>query len=111
MRIWQDSRILVQEIYSLNKSIKDYSFKDQIQRAAISIMNNIAEGCDSGSDSLFVRYLQIAKGSCAEVKSMLYLGEDLDFYSKEDAEKCRQMVKTIVSGVQKLIIYLKQNKI
>ena len=109
LRIWQDSRIFVREIYFLNKELKDFGFKDQIQRASVSIMNNIAEGCDSGSDSLNVRYLHVAKGSCAEVKSMLYLGEDLGYYSAEKAEDLRIKVKSITSGIQKLISYLKQN--
>ena len=58
---------------------KDWGFRDQIQRASVSIMNNIAEGSESGSDAKFVNFLNIAKGSCGEVKSMLYLCEDFKF--------------------------------
>lgn len=61
----------------------DYGFKDQIQRVAVSIMNNIAEGFESGPDAKFINFLNIAKGSCSEVKSMLYLCEDLDYCSTE----------------------------
>ena len=64
--IWQLSRNVVNDIYNLMKDCKDYGFKDQIQRAAISIMNNIAEGFDSGSDKKFISYLNISllvKGS------------------------------------------------
>ena len=53
--IWQLSRNIVNDIYNLMKDCKDYGFKDQIQRAAISIMNNIAEGFDSGSDPKYGR--------------------------------------------------------
>jgi four helix bundle protein len=60
LRIWQESRLLVKDIYALSNSLKDYGFKDQLQRASISIMNNIAEGSESGTDKLFVRYLNIA---------------------------------------------------
>lgn len=72
LRVWQDARILVNDIYKMMSDCKDYGFKDQIQRAAVSIMNNIAEGSESGSDPLFIRYLKISKASCGEVRSMLY---------------------------------------
>jgi four helix bundle protein len=110
LRIWQDARILVQGVYSLTQNLKDYGFRDQIQRAAISIMNNIAEGADSGSDALFIRYLRIAKGSCGEVKSMLYVAENLNYCSVEQANELRSKSKLISASTQKLIDYLKQNK-
>ncbi len=52
---------------------KNYGFRDQIQRAVVSIMNNIAEGYESGSDAKYVNFLNIAKGSCSEVRLMLYV--------------------------------------
>lgn len=107
LRIWQDSRIFVQKIYALTKNSKDFSFNDQIKRASISIMNNIAEGNDSGSDTMFIRYLNIAKASTSEVKSMLYLAEDLNLCTKEEAETLKQESKNISAGIFKLIDYLK----
>lgn len=109
LRIWQESRLLVKEIYQLTNSLKDYGFKDQLQRAAISIMNNIAEGSESGSDKLFVRYLNIAQGSCSEVKSMLYVCEDLKYCNNIVADELRIRVKSISSGIQKLSDYLKNS--
>ena len=108
LRIWQDARTLVKDIYSITTSWKDYGFKDQLQRAVISIMNNIAEGSDSGSDNLFIRYLQIAKGSCGEVKSMLYVCEDIEYLSPEQAIELRNRVYNISSAIQKLIEYLRK---
>jgi len=110
LRIWQDARILVKEIYSITKDLKDFGFKDQLQRAAISIMNNIAEGSDSGSNGLFIRYLQIAKGSCGEVKSMLYVCEDIKYLDSEQANELRIRVYNISAAIQKLIDYLKQTQ-
>mgnify|MGYP001171444279 CR=1 FL=1 len=107
LRIWQDSRILVSKIYSLTSKNKDFSFNDQIKRASISIMNNIAEGNDSGSDTMFIRFLNIAKASCSEVKSMLYLAEDIKICTSEEAENLRQDAKNISAGIFKLIDYLK----
>lgn len=79
---WQKSRILVLRIYELMKINKDYSFKDQILRAAISIMNNIAEGFEKMTKKDFVKFLYISKGSCGEVRSMLYLAKDLKYISE-----------------------------
>ncbi len=107
LRVWQDARVFVVEIYSLTRDLKDWGFKDQLQRAAVSIMNNIAEGSDAGGDGIFVRYLHISLGSCSEVKSMLYLCEDLHYCSPERANELRIKLKQISSSVNKLINYLK----
>lgn len=110
LKIWQDARILVKEIYSLTNSIKDRGYNDQIQRAAISIMNNIAEGAESGSDIMFKKYLQIAKGSCGEVRNMLYIGVDLNYIDKEKAEPLNIQCKCISAAIFNLINYLNKSK-
>ena len=56
--IWKEARIVVNDIYELMKNCKDYAFRDQIQRAAISIMNNIAEGSESGSDAKYINFFK-----------------------------------------------------
>lgn len=111
LRIWKDARILVISVYSLMKKNRDYGFKDQIQRAAVSIMNNIAEGFEYNSDSSFIRYLNIAKGSCAEVRSMLYLCEDLGYCTSTERLKLQNQVISISSGIYKLIEYLRRKTI
>ena len=110
LKIWQDARILVKEIYSLTNSIKDRGYNDQIQRAAISIMNNIAEGAEAGSDIMFKKYLQIAKGSCGEVRNMLYIGVDLNYIDKEKAEPLNIQCKCISAAIFNLINYLNKSK-
>ena len=70
---WQKSKDLCKEIYLLFENSKDYSFKDQIQRATVSIMNNIAEEYERRTNNEFKHFLYIAKGSCGEVRSMLAL--------------------------------------
>ncbi len=81
---WQKSRKLAFEIYGKFKDIHDYGFRDQIQRAAVSIMNNIAEGFDRETNAEFRRYLFIAKGSSSEVLSMLYLAKDLNYITDNE---------------------------
>lgn len=100
--IWKESRSLINSIYKIMCSCRDYGFKDQIQRAAVSIMNNIAEGCESGSDAKFCNFLNIARGSCGEVRSMLYLCEDLGFCTKEERETLQSQVRKITSGIVNL---------
>ena len=106
LRVWQDARVLVNDIYKTMSNCKDFGFKDQLQRAAVSIMNNIAEGSDSGSDSLFVRYLKISKASCGEVRSMLYLCQDLKYISQDSVFILKDKALSLSSSIQKLIEYL-----
>jgi len=75
---WQKARELTIAVYRTFRETKDFGFKNQIERASVSIMNNIAEGFDRQTNKEFKQFLYIAKGSCAEVRSMLYLAKDLE---------------------------------
>jgi len=103
LRVWTDSRDLVGDVYKIMASCKDYGFRDQIQRAAISVMNNIAEGSEMSSDKAFIRYLKISKASCAEVRSMLYLCEDLNICDAVTSEQLRNKVMNIAGALFRLI--------
>jgi four helix bundle protein len=84
--VWKAGRELANLIYSYGHGgslAKDYSFKDQIQRAAVSVMNNIAEGFERGSNKDFAKFLFIARGSTGEVRSMLYLTMDQKHITEE----------------------------
>jgi len=81
---WQKSKIMTLKLYSLFKDSRDFGFRDQICRASVSVMNNIAEGFERKSDSEFKHFLFIAKGSCGEVRSMLYLAVDLNYINREE---------------------------
>jgi four helix bundle protein len=81
---WQKAKIMTLKIYSLMKNQKDFGFRDQLCRASVSVMNNIAEGFERKSDSEFKHFLFIAKGSCGEVRSMLYLATELNYINKEE---------------------------
>lgn len=75
--VWQKSQDLTIEIYQAFKSTRDFSFRDQVQRAALSIPNNIAEGYARRSDKAFANFLSIARGLVAELESMLITGRGL----------------------------------
>jgi len=106
LRVWQGARVFVNEIYDIMESNKDWGFRDQIQRAAVSIMNNIAEGCDSGSDAKYVNFLHIARGSCSEVCSMLYICLDRHFIEQSQFEhllaECKQLNAQLYKLTQSL---------
>lgn len=79
---WQKARELNKEIYLItNEGLfsKDFGLRDQIRRSSISIMSNIAEGFERRGDKEFIRFLNIAKGSCAELKTQLYAAIDVGY--------------------------------
>lgn len=110
MYIWRESRVLVNDIYNMMNKCRDYSFRDQIQRAVISIMNNIAEGAELGTNAKYISFLNISKGSCAEVHSMLYLCEDFKYCSENERLSMQSRTKQISVGIARLIKYLSTNK-
>ncbi len=83
---WEKSKILTIHIYSIFKETRDFSFKNQIESASVSIMNNIAEGFERKSNKEFIYFLYVAKGSCGEVRSMLYLAKELEKISEKQFE-------------------------
>jgi four helix bundle protein len=85
---------------------KEYGFKDQIKRAVISITNNIAEGSEYNNNKQFVRYLKIAKGSCAEVRNMLILAKELEFCSVDEIQKSLNLTIEISQNISNFIKYL-----
>ncbi len=80
--VWQKAIAHTIEIYKRFQLVSDFGFKNQIQRASISISNNIAEGFERGSDRDFRRFLFISQGSCSEVKSMIYIALKLNYISQ-----------------------------
>jgi four helix bundle protein len=103
---WQKAKVMTLKIYSLLKDLKDFGFKDQICRASVSVMNNIAEGFERKSDNEFKHFLFIAKGSCGEVRSMLYLAMELNYISEEEFSylfKLSYEVSRIISGLIKTL--------
>ena len=113
LRIWRESRELVNDIYQTfwnnDSKLKDFSFGNQIRRASISVMNNISEGFERDSDAEFARFLVISKGSCGEVRSMLYLAEDLNYISPEIGKKLRNKTSQLTREIYALIQYLKKS--
>jgi len=103
---WQKSKELTIKVYSLFSESKDFGFNNQIQRASVSVMNNIAEGFERKSKNEFKQFLFIAKGSCGEVRSMLYLAEDLNKITEKDFRmlfNLSEEISKILSGLIKTL--------
>lgn len=107
IQAWQDARKLVKVIYRLTNSgafAKDFGLRDQIQRAAVSSMTNIAEGFDCESKAEFARFLGFARRSAVEVQSLLYTAFDLQYITetelKEHYEQARK-TKALMGGFKK----------
>jgi len=93
MQVWQDAQDLAVNVYADMKRVRDFSFVDQIKRAAVSISNNIAEGSERTTSAEFARFLDIAKGSAGEVRSMYRLATRLGFLSPEAVEfRCESCI-------------------
>ena len=103
---WQKAKDLTVEIYTIIKKSKDFNYNNQITRASISIMNNIAEGYERKSNNEFKLFLYISKGSCGEVRSMLRLGKELKYFTSYEFNKLTEMSITlakIISGLIKVL--------
>lgn len=103
---WQKAKELTVSVYSLFSESRDFGFRDQIQRASVSVMNNIAEGFERKSNKEFKQFLYIAKGSCGEVRSMLYLAKELNKISENDFKTLFQKseeISKILSGFIKTL--------
>ena len=79
LEVWKRSCRLSVDLYRLLRNCKDYGLKDQITRSALSVPSNIAEGYERDSTAEFLRFLRIAKGSCGELRTQLYIGAEADF--------------------------------
>ena len=77
--VWQRARELVRLVYQATNGWKDYGLKDQIRRAAVSVMSNIAEGFERGTKDEFLYFLYVARGSCGEVRAQSYVAIDQGF--------------------------------
>ncbi|MGW9685375.1 four helix bundle protein [Flagellimonas sp. 2504JD1-5] len=112
LKVWQDARTLVKEIYLITKVLPNtekYGLISQINRCSVSIAANIAEGCSKYSNKDFVRFLQISLGSAYELENHLILCEDLGFIPSEHMSPIIKKVQLLQKRIVALIKYNKQN--
>jgi four helix bundle protein len=95
LEVWQRSRALVREVYRNTETFKDWSLRDQMRRASVSIASNIAEGAERNANTEFAHFIGIAKGSAAELRTQLYLAMDLGLLSNADATRMIEETKQL----------------
>ena len=111
IKAWQKARDLAKQIYEMTCQgdfAKDYSLKDQIRRASVSIMSNIAEGYARQTDKEFIQFLHIALGSVAEVQSQLYVAQDLGYISNGQSKEIHELSSETAKLINGFIKYLRK---
>ena len=103
LKIWKEGVNIAVEVYSLLKSCNDFGLRDQIQRSAVSIPSNISEGFDRQSNNEFIRFLKIAKGSCAELRTQLIIANKINLI--ENNESLIERTIIVSAMIQKMITY------
>jgi four helix bundle protein len=108
---WKRARILTKAIYDTSKVgafAKDFALRDQIRRASVSTMSNISEGFERGGDQEFIQHLAMAKGSCGETRSQLYVALDQGYFPEStfkrlisEAEQVSRMIAGFMTYLEK----------
>ena len=112
LEVWKEARLLVNRIYDLSGSeafAKDFGLRDQIRRAAVSVLSNIAEGYERGSDAEFGKFLAIAKGSAGEVRAQLYIARDRNYIEETDFSAAKDAATSLSRRIARFIAHLKQS--
>jgi len=111
--VWQKARGLVNCIYDLTGKEsfrRDFSLVDQIRRASVSVMSNIAEGFERGSNAEFLQFLYIAKGSSGETRTQLYIALDRGYITGDDFRRSHDICKEVSAQLSGLINYLRSSR-
>jgi four helix bundle protein len=111
---WQKARELTREIYALSKQgefARDFALKDQLRRAAVSVMSNIAEGFERGGDQEFIQFLAIAKGSAGEIRSQLHVAFDQGYLTEPQFQDALAKVSEIGHLLAGFMDYLRQSEL
>jgi four helix bundle protein len=111
---WQKARLLVKFVYDLSRAgefSRDYVLRGQIRRAAVSVMSNIAEGFERSGNKEFLRFLAMAKGSCGEVRSQLYVARDLGYADGKSFEVASQKAMEVSRMISGMMKHLRQSRL
>jgi len=109
LNVWKESMRLVKDIYESFFDCKDFGFRDQIRRSAVSVPSNISEGYERQTNKEFIQFLFIAKGSTAELRTQLYLAKEFKYLKNEIADNYIERTRKISAMTVKLIKSRKEN--
>jgi four helix bundle protein len=109
---WKSARILTNKVYAFtNQHVfsRDFSLRDQIRRASVSVMSNIVEGFESRTDVQFINFLGMARASAGEVRAQLYIALDQKYITQEQFDDAFQLAQTCSRQITNFIKYLESN--
>lgn len=112
LHVYQQARALTNQVYTLTRNAafaRDHSLRDQIRRASLSVLSNIAEGFELGSDAAFAHSLTIAKGSCAEVRAQAAIALDQKYITAPEYTALQSDCRRLSAGLARLIGYLQRS--
>lgn len=107
----KDASVMIYKITENESLRKDFGLKDQIRRASISVISNIAEGFERNGNKEFIQFLSIAKGSAGEVRAQLYIIKELEFINEEEFTQLNEKVTQVSKMLSGFINYLKQSEL
>ncbi len=114
LNVWKRSSRMSATLYRELKTLKDFGYRDQITRSGLSIPSNIAEGYERDSDAEVARFLSIAKGSCGELITQIYIGMEIGYIDKGKGkswvEECKELSKMLAALIRKHRSRLKKSK-
>ncbi len=103
LEVWKEGMRLTIKIYQALNTCRDYGLRDQMQRAAVSIPSNIAEGYERNTNKDFVHFLYIAKGSCSELRTQIYLAVEIGVFDKAASNELLESTKKISAMLHNFI--------
>ena len=114
MEVWKEARKVAKAVYSCSRQgefSRDFGLRDQLQRAAVSVMSNIAEGYERGTNKEFIQFLFIAKGSAGEVRSQLYIALDLGYIDQDTFGQLNTDLLSLSRQISGFIQYLRTSSL
>ena len=103
LQIWQEGMEICYKVYEELKNCRDFGLKNQMERSSVSVPSNISEGYELSSDRAFIRHLYIAKGSCAELRTQLYIAIRQKYLDESTGMKIINQTKKLSGMIQKFI--------
>jgi len=114
LEVWQRARDLTRLVYretSKTRFGNDFALRDQMRRAAVSVMSNLAEGFEREGSREFSQFVALAKGSCGEIRSQAYVAVDQNYFSEETFQEISESAKRLSRMLSSLLRYLKRSPI
>ncbi len=114
LEAWKKAREMTKAIYlvtSTGEFFKDFGLRDQVRRAGVSAMSNIAEGFERGSNAEFIQFLYISKGSAGETRTQIYIALDQEYITKDEFRNGCELSRDVSGQLSGLIEYLKGSRL